>query len=348
MPFACARHAIPTLLLVASVCGGCTSLKLGLVDSSVRKPSNVAIYFTVDTSRGDPVPDLTPQDFRIYEDGAPVSTLESKQTILQPEVAAVHYTLLLVDMSGSVVESTDVPHLLAAASTFAERVGPYQKVAVYAFDGSPHLAPIAGFGADVQAGIRALGTFRPRDPSTNLNGAIVESIKVLDRQMEHASVPLRFGTLVVFTDGTDRAHRVSNDDLHKALEGTDLDVFAIAVGDEIDESEIRRVGRSGSFTSKKREDIARGFDEIAARIEGYSKRYYLLSYCSPSRAGKHDVEVEANKDGKSGRLRYQFDASGFAPNCDPNTKPAFNVHRPRVRNLPGQASRDNAPKHAHR
>src|SRR5205085_1947484 len=284
----------------------------------------------------------TPQDFHIYEDGAPVSVLESKQTILQPEVAAVHYTLLLVDMSGSVVGSTDVPNLLAAASTFAERVGPYQKVAVYAFDGAPHLAPIAGFGADVQMGIRALGTFRPRDPSTNLNGAIVEAIKVLDHQMEQASVPLRFGTLVVFTDGTDRAHRVTSEDLHKTLDGTDFDVYTIAVGDEIDEGEIRRVGRAGAFTSKKREDIARGFDDIAARIEGFSKRYYLLSYCSPSRAGKHDVEVEARKAGKSGRLRYQFDANAFAPNCDPKTKPTFNVHRPRVRNLPGEATAANA------
>lgn len=336
------RHAL--FIVVAGLAGGCTTLKLGLVDSSVRKPSNVAVYFTVDTSRGQPVPDLKPQDFRIYEDGKPVSTLESKLTILQPDVAAVHYTLLLVDMSASVVGSTDVPNLLAAATTFAERVGPYQKLAVYAFDGAPHLAPIAGFGADVQAGIRALGNFRPRDPSTNLNGAIVEAVKVLDRQMEQASVPLRFGTLVVFTDGTDRAHRVSADDLHRTLEGTDFDVYAIAVGDEVDDGEIRRVGRSGAFTSKKRDDIAKGFDEVAARIEGYSRRFYLLSYCSPSRAGKHEVQVEATKDGRSGRLSHQFDASGFAPHCDPNQKPAFNVHRPRVRNLPG----DEAAVHAKR
>jgi hypothetical protein len=56
---------------------GCAGLKLQLVDASVRKPSNVAVYFTVDTRGGEPVADLTPQDFHIYEDSQPVSILES-------------------------------------------------------------------------------------------------------------------------------------------------------------------------------------------------------------------------------------------------------------------------------
>src|SRR5438132_5375820 len=133
------------LLLLLVVPLGCTSLRLQLVDKSVQRPSNIAVYFTADTSRGEPVPDLKPTDFRIYEDGEPVSQYESKQTILQPEVAAVHYTLLLVDMSGSVVSSPDVPKLVAAASAFAERVAPYQKMAVFAFDGSPQLTPMVGF-----------------------------------------------------------------------------------------------------------------------------------------------------------------------------------------------------------
>ena len=90
---------------------GCAGLKLQLVDHSVHKPSNVAVYFIVETRNGQPVANLTPQDFRIYEDKQPVSILESKQTILNPEVAAIHYTLLLIDMSGSVVDSGEMPAL---------------------------------------------------------------------------------------------------------------------------------------------------------------------------------------------------------------------------------------------
>jgi hypothetical protein len=319
-----------TALLVALGLGGCAGLELQLVDASVRKPSNVAVYFTVDTKGGEPVADLAPQDFRIYEDAQPVSILESKQTILQPEVAAIHYTLLLVDMSGSVVDSGDMPALVQAAASFSERVGPYQKVAVYTFDGSPHLAPLVGFGGNARAGIASLATRRPRDPSTNLNGAVVEGVRVLSQQMEHAPVPLRFGTLVVFTDGTDRAHRASAEDVGRSLDGAGFETYVIGVGQEVDKTQLRRIGRSGTFASENRADIQKGFDEVGARIEASSKRYYLLSYCSPSRAGTHDVEVEAHAHGTTGRLRYRFDANGFGPSCDPNQKPAFDVRHPRA------------------
>jgi hypothetical protein len=310
--------------------GGCAGLKLQLVDSSVRHPSNVAVYFTVDTRGGEPVADLSPQDFRIYEDGQPVSILESKQTILQEQVAAIHYTLLLVDMSGSVVDSGDMPALVQAAQSFADRVGPYQKVAVYTFDGSPHLTPLVGFGGNVRAGVGALATRRPRDPSTNLNGGVIEGVRVLNQQMEHAPVPLRFGTLVVFTDGTDRAHRASPEDVQSALDGAGFETYVIGVGQEVDSRQLSKIGRSGTFASQNRADVQKGFDEIGARIEAASKRYYLLSYCSPSRAGAHDVEVEAVAHGTAGRLHYRFDANGFGPTCDPNQRPAFDVHHPRA------------------
>lgn len=314
---------------LAAASMGCGGLKLQLVDHSVRKPSNVAVYFSVDTRKGEPVAGLTPQDFRIYEDRQPVSVLESKQTILNPEVAVVHYTLLLIDMSGSVVDSGEMPALIQAASTFGERVGPYQKVAVYTFDGSPHLTQVVGFGGNVRAGVGSLANRKPRDPSTNLNGAVLEGIRTLSQQIEHAPVPLRFGTLVVFTDGTDRAHRASADEVSTAVDGAGFDIYVIGAGQEVDSKQLSRIGRSGTFASQNRADIQRGFDEIATRIESASKRFYLLSYCSPSRAGEHDVEIEAVAQGTAGRLTYRFNASGFGPNCDPNQKPTFDVRHPR-------------------
>jgi hypothetical protein len=322
-------------LLSVSGCG----LKLQLVDHSVKKPSNVAVYFTVETHNNEPVANLTPQDFVIYEDRQPVSALESKQTILQPEVAAIHYTLLLVDMSGSVVDSGDMPKLIQAASSFGDRVGTYQKVAVYSFDGSPHLTPVVGFGGNVRSGIASLATRRPRDPSTNLNGAVIEGLRLLSHEMEHGPVPLRFGTLVVFTDGTDRAHRASADDVSRALDGAGIESYVIGAGQEVDRSQLSRIGRQGTFASQNPADVQKGFDEIAARIEAASRRYYLLSYCSPSRAGEHEVEIEAKGAGSSGRLNYRFNAEGFGPNCDPNTKPSFDVHHPRSMPPPNVADR---------
>jgi hypothetical protein len=316
---------------LATLSAGCGGLNMQMVDRSVQKPSNIAVYFTVDTTRGDPVADLTPADFRISEDNRPVSLYESRQTILQPEVVAARYALLLVDMSGSVVSSPDVNRLVEAAANFSKRVGAFQKVAVYAFDGSPHITPMVGFGApSTEAAINSLAWYRPKDPSTNLNGAVVEAIRVLERQLDHASAPLRFGTLVVFTDGTDHAGRVKDQALRDAVAQAPVDVYAIAVGAEVNDAEVRAIGRSGTFASKNPQDIARGFEEIAHRIEGFTRRYYLLSYCSPARAGQHQVEIQAVKGGLSGRLTYDFKADGFGPNCDPNQKPAFDVHHPRV------------------
>ena len=42
------------------------------------------------------------------------------------------------------------------------------------------------------------------------------------------------------------------------------------------------------------------------------------------------MEIEASRDGASGRLSYRFNANGFGPNCDPNQKPAFDVRHPRA------------------
>ena len=306
-------------------------LQFTMLDASAQRPSNVAVYFTVDTADGDPVPGLTADKFRIYEDGSPVSVLESKQTILNPEVAAAHHTLLLVDMSGSVTESGDLPVIVEAAEQFTIKVQEFQKVAVYAFDGSAQIHQIQGFtgGSGAVRGVDRLDGFKARDPSTNLNGAIVEGLNVLDRQMATSGTPLTFGTLVVFTDGTDRAGRVKREKLYDTLEHSNIDVLVIGVGAEIDTGELKSIGRNGAILNKDRKQIATSFQAAAARVEAFTKRYYLLGYCSPARAGKHIVRIETAARGESGGLEYEFDARGFGPNCDPNRPPAFNTKRPR-------------------
>jgi hypothetical protein len=320
------------VLGVLSACGGNQGLQLTLIDASIQKPSNVAVYFTVETADGEPVPGLEADSYRVYEDDRLVSVHESKQTILNPEVAAEHYTLLLVDMSGSVTESGDVPAIVQAASSFSERVGKYQRVAIYAFDGRSDIARVMDFtnsAGSLTSGASRLDSFRSRDPSTNLHGAVGEALRVLDKQLARARAPLRFGTLVVFTDGTDRAARVTREELHERLDGTEHEIVVIGVGAEIDAGELGAIGRSGTILTKDRDEIVSAFDEAAARIEALSRRYYLLGYCSPARAGAHVVRVEAVANGKTGSLTYEFDAKGFGPNCDPTKAPRFDVRRPK-------------------
>ena len=320
-------------IAVLTGCGG--GLKLTAVRTAQEKPSNVAVYFKVDKSNGDPVGGLKAEDFKIYEDGSLVSQFESKQTILNPTVAASHYTLLLIDMSGSIAESGNSQAVVDAATAFTENVEKYQKVGVYAFDGSENLYTISPFtnsGAQAKASIKTLATFKPKDPSTNLNGAVMKALQELQKELSHAEHPMRFGTLVVFTDGTDRAGRVKKEDMTKSVKDSEYDVFAIGLGAEIKEHEIKEVGKNGTAMAADKASVTQAFDSIAKKIEGQTKRYYLLSYCSPARAGEHEVTIEAiYKDEKnsqhSGKLTTKFDASGFAGGCDPNKAPNFDTSK---------------------
>jgi hypothetical protein len=328
------RTMILAALSVATAIGCGPGLKLKLINHSAKRPSNVAVYFTVDTSDDKPVGGLTAEKFTIYEDGSKVSEYESKQTILNPTVAAAHYTLLLVDMSGSIVEANQVPQVVSAATLFTDKVGKYQKVAVSAFDGSPELTSITPFtesGAAAQGGLERLSSFKPKDPSTNLHGAVVKGLEALQRALAQEPKPLKFGTLVVFSDGTDRANRVTRDEMKKVLRDErykDFEVYAIGVGAEMKDSRLDEIGRSGTVTENDPAKMNEAFDRIATRIEGMTQRYYLLSYCTPSRAGEHEVRIEAKTETGSGSLTYKFNADGFGPNCDPNTPPAFDLAHP--------------------
>lgn len=322
---------LAAVVALSSACGG--GLRLTLVDAAHRAPSNVAMYFTVDTSGGEPVGGLVATDFRIYEDDALVSVDESKQTIINPEVAAEHFTLLLVDMSGSVTESDQVPAIEAAAAAFAATIGTSQKIGIYAFDGSEEIHPITPFtssGGAGAAGAGRISSFRPRDPSTNLHGAMVAAIEKLDEAIASAQTPLAFGTIVVFSDGTDHAARVSFDDMLDKLGESEHDVFAIGVGNEIDEDTLAKIGRDGSVRVEDATALTQAFEDIGRRIVAATQRYYLLSYCSPARAGVHEVTVEAVQGEATGSVTYEFDAAGFGPQCNPASPPPFAVGTQRV------------------
>ena len=85
---------------------------------------------------------------------------------------------------------------------------------------------------------------------------------MLNQQMERAPVPLRFGTLVVFTDGTDRApprERRGRRPLRstgRASRPTSSPTARRPIVDSL----LEGIGRSGTFVaSQNRADIQKGF-----------------------------------------------------------------------------------------
>jgi len=69
---------------------------------------------------------------------------------------------------------------------------------------------------------------------------------------------------------------------------------------------------------------------VVSAVDSDYFRDYLVSYCSPSRAGKRELRLEVTTKDAQGKLNvgsYQteFDASGFGPGCNPLLAPHFVV-----------------------
>ena len=94
------------------------------------------------------------------------------------------------------------------------------------------------------------------------------------------------------------------------------------------------IGRNGYVMVEDSSALDRAFEAISETIIGYTKRFYLLSYCSPARAGVHTVTIEANHTEASGDLSYEFDAEGFGPRCNPEKPPPFDTGKNVNRRLP--------------
>lgn len=333
------RVLVPALALLApSACK--STLTVTRINSDEKKPNNVWVFFTVE-EEGEPVAGLQAEDFDIYEDESLVSRFESQQVIQNPEVAAVMYTLLLLDMSGSITESGEADNVVDAAHLFSEKVGETQKVGVYAFDGGKDIYSVVRFTeakGSVDGGLDGLRSYKPKDPSTNLHGAVVQGLEVLEKALSKDKRPLKFGTLVVFTDGTDRAHRVPQEDMVEALgdeKYATYEVYVIGVGAEIEEGAMKTIGRDGTELATDEAKVQEAFQRVADRIDRHARRFYLLSYCTPSRSGSHTVRIEAKmKDDKGkeagrGSLSYEFETDGFGPppECDPQRKPSFRLDK---------------------
>lgn len=114
------------------------------------------------------------------------------------------------------------------------------------------------------------------------------------------------------------------------LEAEDFEIYAIGIGEEeeLKRAKLKEIGRDGTFLGEDTARTSEVFGEVADRIDAHSKRFYLLSYCTPARKGKHEVRIEVNlEDGRRGKLTYEFNADGFGPppQCNPERKPSFDL-----------------------
>ncbi|MDG3581960.1 MULTISPECIES: vWA domain-containing protein [Galbibacter] len=313
---------------------GDPQLKLSIQDTYTTLPGKVSVFFKVNTLEGEPVSNLTANNFSIYEKGRndncykPISPSESNGRISPNSQIFNTNTLLVLDLSNSVLSSS-LEELKTASVSFVEEVMPATpdekfKMAIYWFDGSDELHELNALTSDRAALTTAIDSITSdisQDPSTDLYGAVIKSTDIATgilQENEELDI-LAASSVVVFTDGTDQAARYSESDAINKVKNADENIsfFTIGLGNEIDENVLTQIGKTGSAFASNKEELEDTFQDISENVAGQANSYYLFEYCSPKRdgSGVNQLVIQAKRGEEQGAIQTEFDATGFTGGC---------------------------------
>jgi len=301
------------------------------LDVTTELPSKIRLFFKIDLGEENKFTTLEPDDFEIYENGSLISRLESQAQIQREPGDFMYSSVLMLDLSGSILNNADLPRLKEAAITFIERTMPEtgnslngtREMAVYWFDGEEDIHPLVSFTSERQdliEGIESIDGDISNDMSTNLNGAVVQGLDVINSRLQFTRLDTTTstaGSMVLFTDGTDQAARVSTAEALDAVinASNDQSIFTIGLGGEIDQEVLSNFGRNGFELAEDSLQLNDTFLAVAERLEAESNSFYVLEYCSPKRSGNHTLELRAMYEDQFGSFRTDFSAEDFTGGC---------------------------------
>jgi hypothetical protein len=299
-------------ILAGSALAGCAStaqsgnLHVKMLAATSETPSNVAVNLSVGGKNGEPITGLTPESFRIFEDGKLVPEDKAKRMLLDVKAAEAYFTVLLIDLSGPVVESQDFPELVRQVGDFMRTLRETHTLTVSVFDGRDDLRTILEPDEDsIKAALDRLRRYRPEERKGNLNGAVLKGLEILDRQMAKSTAAHKSSNLVVFTDRGDEAGKVPPEEMEVALDKTPADVYVIGVGPGIKRPELGKIARTDAFYSTDLKELGTGFTQLSKHLAVAAEGHYLLSYCSPKRKGEHELQIEISTVKEHGVLSHR-------------------------------------------
>ena len=297
---------------------------------STSLPARVSSFMQVLRCNGEPVGHrLTDEDFSMYEDDIAISALESAPRILPNARQFRMYSLVLIDLSGSITRSeSGVIAVRKAVTEYltsmrSSDVAADHYVSIKSFDGREGLQEIVPFSTDLDEAARIVAQLKCGgqfclDTSTNLNGAIIKGLESLESQARTEEIPFREMFLVTLTDGTDRAARISEQDALEKIKISKAHTMTIGLGGEIDEAALKALGQDGSEFAENLSDLEPLFRRAATRVVNLASSFYRVDYCSPKRAGEHRLEIRVRAGSEEGTTSDTFSAEGFTFGCDLN------------------------------
>ena len=260
----------------------------------------VPLYVSVTDGRGAYLPNLTLDNFEVYENGRPQEILYFDS---DPRPMVVG---LLIDTSGS-MEGAKIQRAKQGAAAFLDQLGDEDEAFVMGFDAFPNLVQdLTPNRARLRESIQ---TLEPRG-ATSLNLAIVEGSDVLADRPERKA-------LVILSDGFDTVQSVSEGQAIEYARREDVRLYTIGIFDT-----MRLPGRTRGFDNMNRGEVSMrsyadgtggqsiildslgelssAYDEIAAEL----RSQYSLGYRPDTTAAPGEWrEIEVKTDRGTARTK---------------------------------------------
>jgi len=303
---------------------------------SAQKPGNVALYVSV-SKRGNGVLGLQKEDFKVYENGAALDNEQIKLTLLSTNASTSRHATVLVDMSKS-LKREERKSLADALRPFIARLRQREPVSLYAFDGAEKAHLVQEYSQqetraepdEKDTSMERLLGFSRKDSSTSLYSAVMDGAEQLSASLAAEGRPVESGTLIVVALNPDSAGRVEESKLRDFIDESPHHIFLMTVGTAASSADITFIGKTGGTRAGSAMTMSAPLNDVANAVDDELFRNYVVSYCSPSRAGKRDLKLEVTtRDSKGnpsvGSYSTTFDADGFGPGCEPGASPRFVV-----------------------
>ncbi len=261
----------------------------------------VPLFATVTDGQNRLVPDLTQDDFQVFDNDKP-QPLVVFDSQIQPITVVV-----MLDTSGSMTGSIKL--LKTAAEEFINRLLPADKAAVGAFNDKIEVS--SSFSSDRDALITEVKDLDYGN-GTRLYDAVAEGLNQL-RGVEGRKVVL------VFTDGDDTSSRVGRGTVMDRARSEEVMIYAIGLQSEYfdgqrmvrskPDSGLRRLADEtggGYFELKQTSDLGPTFTRVAQELHSQ----YVLGFEAPQLDGKvHKLTVKMKQTGMTARARRSYVAA---------------------------------------
>src|SRR5512142_2374900 len=280
----CCRYLLLIVLLLATGCVRSGSIEVSPVRFSAHKPANVAMVVAVNRD-GRGVTYLTARNFRVSENGVPLDNAQVDLRLLPVNTVIARHVALLVDMSRP-IDDAERSQLFNGLAALVGKLRHRQSVSLYAFDGSQHVQFVADFPRNIgdqltqtDLGLAKLLQYHPRDTSSSLYSAIMDTATKLDHTMSSEKQPLRRGTIIVIAQNPDLAGRVGEPEARKFVENSPHNYFLLTVGQWATKTDVSWLGKTQALQAASFNTMTSSLDAIAGAVENDVFRYYVVSYC---------------------------------------------------------------------